>query len=121
MTPIDRPGQSGVIDDELREDALELFADLLQWRLAPARWDQVASRLTAIETALADNDVPALREAIADLELTGPVRATRIGHDSEDDAPQQTKDRVNNLQHKIGSSGDGDDPSSADGSTGPGR
>lgn len=47
-------------------------------------------------------DGDALREATAELELTGPVRITRIGAKSLVPVPEQTRDRANHLVHALG-------------------
>lgn len=69
------------VDAELRADALAVLDDIVSWRLAQARWEHVTAILRQIAAALAANDAEAVQDAVADLELTGPVRTLRIGHD----------------------------------------
>ena len=104
------------IDDELREDVLDVLEDLLSWRLAPARWERVEHGITAVERALAGRDPTALREAVAELDLAGPVRTPRIGSVPEDEPPPHVRDRAITLVHSLGGSVDdeGDPTGSAD-------
>lgn len=90
------------IDDEARNDAVDVLQDLIEWELAPQRWERVASIVGSLADALAQGDGDALREATAELELTGPVRITRIGAKSLVPVPEQTRDRANHLVHALG-------------------
>ncbi|MEV7196855.1 CATRA system-associated protein [Streptomyces sp. NPDC093510] len=90
------------IDNEAREDAVNVLQDLVEWHLAPQRWERVDSIVDSIADALARRDDEALREATAELELTGPVRITRIGTRSVIPVPERTRDRANHLVHTLG-------------------
>jgi hypothetical protein len=90
------------IDDEARDDAVDVLQDLIEWELAPQRWERVALIVGSLADALARGDGEALREATAELELTGPVRVTRIGTKSVIPVPEQTRDRANHLVHALG-------------------
>ncbi|KAA0940810.1 CATRA system-associated protein [Streptomyces apricus] len=90
------------IDDEARDDAVDVLKDLIEWELAPQRWERVDSIVGSLADALAQGDGDALREATAELELTGPVRVTRIGGTSLIPVPERTRDRANHLVHTLG-------------------
>ena len=90
------------IDDEARDDAVDVLRYLLEWQLAPQRWERVDAIVGSLADALAQEDGDALREATAELELAGPVRATRIGTTSLIPAPERTRDRANHLVHTLG-------------------
>lgn len=90
------------IDDEARDDAVNVLQDLVEWHLAPQRWERVDSIVGSLVDALARGDGEALREATAELELTGPVRITRIGTQSVIPVPERTRDRANHLVHTLG-------------------
>ncbi|WP_431917799.1 CATRA system-associated protein [Nonomuraea jabiensis] len=103
MDDFDRAGNEvPVLDAEATADALDVLNDLPDWELAPARWERVHDILGAFETALHSRDSDAAQEAIADLELSGPVRATRIGTALLTSAPQEVRDRRNRLVHSLG-------------------
>lgn len=90
------------IDDEAYDDAVNVLKDLVEWHLAPQRWERVDAIVGSLADALARGDGEALREATAELELTGPVRITRIGTQSVIPAPEPTRDRANHLVHELG-------------------
>ncbi|WP_333735995.1 CATRA system-associated protein [Streptomyces sp. IBSBF 2806] len=90
------------IDGESRDDAVDVLRDLIEWELAPQRWEQVDSIVDSLADAVARGDGDALREATAELELTGPVRVTRIGAKSVIPVPEETRDRANRLVHALG-------------------
>jgi len=95
------------IDDEARDDAVNVLQDLIEWHLAPQRWERVDSIVGSLADALARGDGEALREATAELELTGPVRVTRIGTQSVIPVPERTRDRANHLVHALGGQQEG--------------
>jgi hypothetical protein len=94
-------GAAGQLDPEVRADAVDVLRDLVEWRLAPQRWARIEESVDALEAALAAGDVDALRDAVADLELAGPVRATRIGSVSPTCAPPLLLERANHLVHAL--------------------
>ncbi|MEU3276049.1 CATRA system-associated protein [Streptomyces antibioticus] len=115
------------IDDEAREDAVDVLRDLLVWQLAPERWARVETIVDALADALDREDGDALREATAELEVSGPVRITRIGARSPGPVPASARirDRANHLVHSLGQPprpgrGDGErQPSGGDGDGSP--
>lgn len=90
-------------DDETRADAVAVLTDILEWQLVPQRWERVEQIVDSLAEALAGGDVAAVREATAELELAGPVRATRIGATPLVPVPERVRDRTNHLVHSLGS------------------
>jgi hypothetical protein len=88
-------------DDEIVGDALDVLQDLVLWQLVPERWAQVGGILDRIISALATRDVEELHDAVADLELNGPVRALRIGSTGETGIPEPILERRNTLVHAL--------------------
>ena len=88
-------------DAETVGDALDLLQDLVLWELVPGRWEQVGAILDRITAALTTHDAEQLRDAVADLELSGPVRALRIGSTGERGIPEPVLDRRNTLVHTL--------------------
>ncbi|MEU5634102.1 CATRA system-associated protein [Streptomyces rishiriensis] len=91
-----------MIDDETRTDAVEVLRDLLEWQLSPRRWDRVQPLVDALADALAAGDGDGVRAVTAELELSGPVRITRIGATPVIPAPPRTRDQANHLIHSLG-------------------
>jgi hypothetical protein len=96
--------QSGLpdaLEAELRGDALAVLQDALEWRLTGPRWAAVAEAVEAVTSALRTGDVEALRAAVYDLELAGPVRATGFGDTPVVDAPEPVREEINELIHTL--------------------
>lgn len=89
-------------DPEAISDALDVLGDLFVWQLVPLRWQRVEQILDSLTEALATGDADTLRDATAELELAGPVRATRIGATPVVPAPESVRERVNHLVHSLG-------------------
>lgn len=89
------------LDEETRADAVDVLSDLLHWRLAPQRWERIAESVGSLAAALTDGDVDAVRRAVADLELAGPVRATRIGSVPLTSAPAPLHEQANHLVYAL--------------------
>lgn len=68
----------------------------------PQRWDRVQVLLDALSDALAAGADDGVRDVTAELEMSGPVRITRIGADSVVPAPPHTRDQANHLVHTLG-------------------
>jgi hypothetical protein len=88
-------------DAETVDDALDVLQDLVLWELVPERWARVDSIIDRITVALAARDAGDLRDAVADLELSGPIRALRIGSTGERGIPEPVLDRRNSLVHAL--------------------
>ncbi|MEV0168103.1 CATRA system-associated protein [Nonomuraea fuscirosea] len=95
-------GEVPALDAEATADALDVLEDLPEWELVPARWERVRDILDSLEAALRTRDPEAAREAIADLELSGPVRVTRIGTKPTVPEPEEVRDRRNRLVFSLG-------------------
>lgn len=95
---MERPGGW---DAETVDDALDVLHDLVLWELVPERWAQVDRLLARIAAAFAAGDADELRQTLADLELSGPVRALRIGGTAVNGVPEPVLDRRNNLVHTL--------------------
>ncbi|MEU4877112.1 CATRA system-associated protein [Streptomyces sp. NPDC021608] len=91
-----------MIDDETRSDAVEVLGDLLEWQLSPGRWDRVQALVDELADILAAGDGDGVRAVTAELELSGPVRITRIGATPVIPAPPRTRDQANHLIHALG-------------------
>jgi hypothetical protein len=89
------------LDDELRQDALDVLQDVTRWRLTGSRWESVADIVESLSAAREAGDWAALRAAVYDLELAGPVRATRIGADAVVPAPDPVREEINELVHAL--------------------
>jgi hypothetical protein len=96
------PGWNSANAVDVRADALDIVSDALRWQLADKRWAVIEQVLAAMEAALADGDVEALQAAATDLELSGPVRITRIGATPVVPPPPVVRDRLNQLVHSLG-------------------
>jgi hypothetical protein len=94
-------GLPDTLDDELREDALDVLRDALQWRLTGPRWARVETAVEAVTSALRSGDVAALRTAVYELELAGPVRATGLGDTPVVDAPEPVREEINELIYTL--------------------
>ena len=88
-------------DTETVDDALDVLQDLVLWELVPERWELVDRLLGRIGAAFVAGDADELREAVADLELSGPVRALRIGGTTVQGIPEPVLDRRNTLVHTL--------------------
>jgi hypothetical protein len=88
-------------DDETAQDAVDVLRDLVLWEMTAQRWEHVAEILRRIDTALTAGDADELREAVAELELSGPVRILRIGSKTVTGIPQPVLDRRNTLVHAL--------------------
>ncbi|MFF5295257.1 CATRA system-associated protein [Paractinoplanes globisporus] len=88
-------------DAETVQDAVNALQDIVLWTLTPQRWEHVAALLERIDTAYATRDAGELRNAVAELELSGPVRIMRIGSTTATGVPQPVLDRRNTLVHSL--------------------
>jgi hypothetical protein len=104
---------NGEADDRarIRDDALSVLRDALEWSLTPAEWSGVAailSRLGADAGAL-DLAEPGQRKAVEDatvwLELAGPRRIEAVDHATES-VPPDVHERLNMLIEELSRSGE---------------
>lgn len=89
------------VDAETVDDALHVLDDLATWEQAPHRWENVLLILERMATALDAGDHEELRDAIADLDLSAPIRIDRIGSGKATAAPEPVRDLRNTLVHKL--------------------
>lgn len=89
------------LDASLLADAFDVLQDVVRWRLTAARWATVCSALDAMRAAYDAGDVDALREAVYDLELAGPVRANSLAGDEVGEPPAPVYDVANRLQYDL--------------------
>ena len=102
-------GDIHALDDDVRADALDVLTDALQWRLTEPRWSAVRTAVDALAAAVRAGDAVAVRAAVADLELLGPVRATPIGREPIVPPPDGVLDEINELVGAM--DGDPEQPS----------
>jgi hypothetical protein len=96
------PGWGSSDGVDVRAEALSVISDIKQWQLTDARWQAIDQMLAAVAAALETDDPEALAAAIAELELAGPVRLTRIGAPPVVPPPPPIRDRLNLLVHTLG-------------------
>ena len=96
------------IDRETVDDALDVLQDIVLWELTPARWQQVEQIIERIGVALSTGDTGGLRSAVADLELSGPTRALRIGSTTIQGIAEPVLERRNSLVHALEKTSKGD-------------
>jgi hypothetical protein len=99
---------------EIRDDALSVLRDVLEWSLAPVLWEDVGEVLDGLGERLdlaAPEQVAALREATISLELAASARVTRVDKDAVP-APDRIRDRVNELIHELARPGPASDGAS---------
>lgn len=82
-------------------DALDALAKVPAWQLSSPRWDQVGVILDRMTAALAAGDAPAVRDAVIDLELSGPLRIEPVGARPRTGMPDQVVERRDKLVHTL--------------------
>jgi hypothetical protein len=90
------------VEDDVRDDALDVLRVTLVWRWTEGRWRMVAQAADALAAALAAGDDAACRAAVHDLALAGPVRAVSAENPPTEPAPDPVRERVNELIHTLG-------------------
>lgn len=89
-------------DADTLADALDVLAEVPAWKLSPQRWDQVLAVLDRMAAAFRGGDAQELRDAVADLELSGPTRIQRVGTKETTGTPDQVVGRLGALVHSLG-------------------
>ncbi len=96
--------------DQVREEACSVLADMRQWEISPARWEEIAAILSDLALGLAQNDLDAVAAATIQMELAGPVRLIKIGAQAQP-PPTPVRERINRLIDQLsGESKDSKDP-----------
>jgi len=106
------------MDETIRADALDVLRDAQVWRLTDSRWKAVQEAVHALARAWEANDAEVFREAVYDLELAGPARATGYGDNPTIPAPEPVRERIDKMVHSLANptsvhehdSDDGTDP-----------
>ncbi|MEV6373563.1 CATRA system-associated protein [Micromonospora musae] len=88
-------------DAETLGDALDLLQDMVLWELVPERWEHIGLLLSRLEVALATGEGDEARDVVVELELSGPVRANRIGSAERSGIPELVLERRNMLVHSL--------------------
>jgi hypothetical protein len=88
-------------DADTVADALYVLDEMPDWRLAPPRWKRVLLILDRLSGALARADAEQIRDAVADLELSGPTRIQQIGTADRTGVPDLVLERRNTLVHTL--------------------
>jgi hypothetical protein len=90
-------GADGALDEETRADAIGVVRDAREWRLTEARWVAIGPVVHELAAAVREGRADAAREAVAGLELLGPVRAKRLGDPPTVPAPEPIREEINEL------------------------
>jgi hypothetical protein len=85
-------------DSDTTAYATSVLDEMTTWRLPDSGWAQVAA---ALERMAGATGAPDFREAVADLEMCGSVRAVPIGATPPSGAPDQVLDLRNRLVHTL--------------------
>jgi hypothetical protein len=93
---------------EIRAEALEVLAEMLEWRLTDARWLAVEQIISTMSAAAEKGDVDAFAAAASDLELAAPFRINPIG--AAAGPSRQTLQLRSQLVHSIDGISEGKPP-----------
>jgi hypothetical protein len=85
------------LDVEVREEALDVLRDVVHWWATEARWAKIRSTVADLAAAVRRSDTQAAREAVATLELLGPVRATPFDSEPTVPPPAGVREEINEL------------------------
>ncbi|MDX2680343.1 CATRA system-associated protein [Streptomyces sp. NY05-11A] len=93
---------SPAIDRHHRDDALAVLSCVPRWRLPALAWNEVATAVGNLASALASGDVDAAEAAVVELEMLSDDRAGGIGEPSDEPVPPQVRDISVYLIHSLG-------------------
>jgi hypothetical protein len=89
-------------DDRVAVDeALDILADVLEWRTTAAGWHATTRLLDELTDAHTAGDYASLRVTTSILENSSPNRTTPIGGEPTGPPPAPTRDRLNRLIHSL--------------------
>ncbi|MFB7168079.1 CATRA system-associated protein [Streptomyces sp. NPDC056242] len=91
------------MEEELRQTAAEVLADVEVWQLRAKNWDVVGQGLKAMQDALTAGDLAAFQQALADVELAGPQRISGLEDCSMLPLPEEHRERLDELVHALDS------------------
>ncbi|MGW0239872.1 CATRA system-associated protein [Micromonospora chalcea] len=86
---------------DLLDDLRDVLDDMDEWRLDPTAWAHVDTLLGRVEAALSAGKAVAIREAVADLELSGPTRAKSADSGATGRQPPKTRDKLASLKDTL--------------------
>ena len=94
------------LDQELWNYTFAVLGEVPEWRVTAAEWEYLDGLVEAAATAMAQRHWGRLRDAVDELELASPLRATRLGKHQQDGQPEQSvpevvRERVNRLVHDL--------------------
>jgi len=91
------------LDEDTRQEAVEVLRSCAQWRLSPAWWDRIDAILDDADAALRAGDMAAFTAAVDELALASPFRVSRISKpDSGQPASSDRQERLNRMVHEVG-------------------
>ncbi|WP_239339542.1 CATRA system-associated protein [Frankia sp. CiP3] len=86
--------------DDLSNQARWLLSDVMHWDLTPADWVYVESAVSALAAALDHENRAELHNAIGDLEVLGPTRASRV-RNNHTQVPPPIREMIDETIHRL--------------------
>ncbi|NJC13100.1 hypothetical protein F4558_002926 [Micromonospora profundi] len=86
---------------DLLNDLHDVLDDMEEWQLDPAGWAYVDTLLGRVEVTLSAGEEEAIRQVVADLELSGPTRAKSADSGATNKQPPKTRDKVAGLKDTL--------------------
>ncbi len=90
------------LDDENREDALDVLQDTSRWELTEHDWGLADQTVRLMLAALDAHDPVLFRKATDQLDAISPFRGKTAGTEPEVPAPEPTRDLINDTIHELG-------------------
>lgn len=94
----------GMIDEQIREEALDVLHSALDWETTPGIWSRVSHTLQSLQLAVDAEDSGAVKEltrVLEDLRLDSD-RGNDAGKDSGTKATGVVRERLTDTIHKLG-------------------
>lgn len=90
------------LDEDTRQEAIDILRNCAQWRLSSAWWDHIDTVLDDVDAALRARDMTAFTAAVDELVLASPVRVSRISKpESDQPASPSRQERLNRMVHEV--------------------